>query len=328
MPHTLRIPPVLPAAIAFTRGYIVTMRPYLLFVSGIAGLAGMAFGVTRFGARELAASIACFLSYGFGQALTDCFQTDTDAISAPYRPLTRGAIPRNLTLTVSLAGLLACVSTLGSLNPWNLALGAAGGAGLATYTWFKRRWWGGPWYNAWIVLVLFAMGALAGGWDRTGMDGMFAWTAAGTFFGYANFVLAGYFKDIGADRATGYETFPVRFGRAKAATASDVLAAGLAASIAGVAGSAEWAGWANAPSVTGGLFLLASATALVAGQWLLHRNRSDDTAHRSVTLVVHAFVAFLAGAAALRQPGWSLPLIAFYGAFWIVLRRRPEPSQV
>ena len=36
---------------------------------------------------------------------------------------------------------------------------------------------------------------------------------AATFFGYANFVLAGYFKDIEADRATGYRTFPVVFGR-------------------------------------------------------------------------------------------------------------------
>ena len=32
------------------------------------------------------------------------------------------------------------------------------------------------------------------------------------FFGYANFVLAGYFKDVDADRATGYHTLPVVFG--------------------------------------------------------------------------------------------------------------------
>jgi 4-hydroxybenzoate polyprenyltransferase len=314
--------------IQFARGYIVTMRPYLLFVSGITGLAGMAFGVTGFGGRDLAALMACFLSYGFGQALTDCFQTDTDAISSPYRPLTRGAIPRNLTFAVSLAGLLACVSTLGILNPWNLLFGAAAGAGLASYTWFKRRWWGGPWYNAWIVLVLFAMGALAGGWDAAGIDGMFAWAAAGTFFGYANFVLAGYFKDTGADRATGYQTFPVRFGRAKATIASDVLAGGLAASIAGVAGASGFDTLTTAPSLTGVLFLLGSAFSLVAGQWLLHGNLTDGTAHRSVVLVVNAFVTFLAGTAALRQPGWSVPLIAFYGAFLIVLWLRPERTQV
>jgi geranylgeranylglycerol-phosphate geranylgeranyltransferase len=325
MPHTLRISPAIPATITFARGYIVTMRPYLLFVSGITGLAGMAFGLPGFGATELAVFAACFLSYGFGQALTDCFQTDTDAISSPYRPLTRGAIPRPLTLAVSLAGLIACVSILAWRNPWNLVLGPAAGAGLATYTWFKRRWWGGPWYNAWIVLVLLVMGALAAGWNLSGLDVMFAWTAAGTFFGYANFVLAGYFKDIGADRATGYETIPVRFGRAKAALASDVLAAGLGVSIVGVVTAAG--GWHAAASV-GGTFLLASAILLIAGQWNLHRNATDDTAHRSVVPVVHAFVAFLAGTAALQRPGWALPILGFYGAFWLVLSRRPEHSQV
>ena len=40
--------------------------------------------------------LAFFVSYGFGQALTDCFQTDTDALSAPYRPLVRGLVEEEL----------------------------------------------------------------------------------------------------------------------------------------------------------------------------------------------------------------------------------------
>ncbi|HLF13932.1 MAG TPA: UbiA family prenyltransferase, partial [Bacteroidota bacterium] len=139
-----------PTTISFFRGYLVTMRPYLLFVSGVTGIAGMSFGDTSDPARLVSIFAACFLSYGFGQALTDCFQTDTDAISSPYRPLTRGAISRNTTLAVSLAGLTGCISVLGYWEPMNILLGTLAGGGLATYTWFKRRWWGGPWYNAWI----------------------------------------------------------------------------------------------------------------------------------------------------------------------------------
>ena len=37
-----RARPVPLASVAFARAYVVTMRPYLLFVSGITGIAGMA----------------------------------------------------------------------------------------------------------------------------------------------------------------------------------------------------------------------------------------------------------------------------------------------
>jgi len=43
-------------------------------------------------------------------------------------------------------------------------------------------------------------------------EGGFTSAVCAVFFGYANFVVMGYFKDISADRATGYRTFPVTFG--------------------------------------------------------------------------------------------------------------------
>src|SRR5687768_3336734 len=75
----------------FWKAYFIQMRPYLLFVSGIAGLAGIAMvnGEDLPGWKIILAFIPLFLGYGFGQALTDCFQTDTDKLSAPYRPLSR-----------------------------------------------------------------------------------------------------------------------------------------------------------------------------------------------------------------------------------------------
>jgi len=319
------IRPVKGKTVPFLRGYLVTMRPYLLFVSGITGIAGMAFGEGHDPLRLMLIVTACFLSYGFGQALTDCFQTDTDAISSPYRPLTRGAISRTVTMAVSLGGVTTCITVLGILNPWNFLLGLLAGAGLATYTWFKRRWWGGPWYNAWIVCVLFLMGALASGFVPGAASPLFGCAIAGAFFGYANFVLTGYFKDIEADRATGYDTFPVRFGRRSAAFVSDIFAAGVAVSISGILffGSRERTGGLGGP-----LFFLASLAALVRGQWKLHQSRSDDDAHRAIVPVVHAYILFLAAVASFMMPGWLFPILAFYLIFCVAISRRPERNQI
>src|SRR5512136_2953220 len=88
----------------FLAAYLTTMRPYLLFVSGITGIAGMSLVPGVMGPAAIAIFIATFLSYGFGQALTDCFQIDTDSLSAPYRPLTQGFIGRRHVLLVSIVG--------------------------------------------------------------------------------------------------------------------------------------------------------------------------------------------------------------------------------
>src|SRR5512135_525029 len=134
------------STLEFVRAYGITMRPYLMFVSGITGLVGISFvpgvSVTDFILRFAAS----FLSYGFGQALTDCFQIDTDSISAPYRPMTRGLLSRPATLALSAAGLTACIAVFAYFDTRNLLLGLLAGTGLATYTPMKRRWWAGPWY--------------------------------------------------------------------------------------------------------------------------------------------------------------------------------------
>jgi len=79
-------------SVTFLKAMVITMRPYLLFLSGITGIAGVAAVPGAPTPTVLLVFVASFLSYGFGQALTDCFQTDTDALSAPYRPLVRGTV--------------------------------------------------------------------------------------------------------------------------------------------------------------------------------------------------------------------------------------------
>ena len=118
-------------SLKFVKAYIITMRPYLMFVSGITGIVGMSFSTEIELTKALLIFVGSFLSYGFGQALTDCFQIDTDSLSSPYRPLTQGIVNRNHFLIISSVGLLFCISILAFYNPVNILLGTFAGVGLA-----------------------------------------------------------------------------------------------------------------------------------------------------------------------------------------------------
>lgn len=314
----------------FWRDYVVTMRPYLCFVSGFAGLAGLALAPEPPPLATVVLALAFFLSYGFGQALTDCFQTDTDALSAPYRPLVRGTVGRREIMAVSLAGLAACGVAVTAWQPANLPLAALCVVGLATYTPFKRRWWAGPFYNAWIVALLAVVAWLAGAGAagvRPGWTAAHAAVIATVFFGYANFVLAGYFKDVEADRATGYRTFPVVFGRRAASWVSDVFA-GAAWMAAFAVVWLRWPDLSAAGRVAPGPLLLTAALVSLVAQYRLHRVTADREAHRAVVLVVHAELLLLMAVAVTYRPQWMVPLMALYLAFVATLAVRPAEAQV
>jgi 4-hydroxybenzoate polyprenyltransferase len=316
-------------SIGFLRAYVVTMRPYLMVLSGVTGMAGMSLTSEAGLLKIWLIFLASFLSYGFGQALTDCFQIDTDRISAPYRPLTQGAVNRVHVLGVSLAGLAFCVLVFAAVNPLNLILGVIAGLGLATYTPFKRRWWGGPWYNAWIVCVLCVMGYV-GGTERfeTPLPSSLPWVLAAVFFGYANFVLVGYYKDIGADAQTGYQTLPVVVGREISARVSESLAAvGAFALLVARLNISNGTESPFAHPVSWGLIAAALGTSLYS-QILLHRVTRDAEAHRPIGLVVHSYILGLSGVAIAARPDWTGPLLVLYLAFLILMGIRPSRSQI
>jgi len=308
----------------FIRAYVTTMRPYLLFVSGITVIAGLATGDPAPLIIAVTAA-AGFLSYGFGQALTDCFQTDTDALSSPYRPLVRGIVTTRQVAAVSLAGLTAVGVAFAVANPHNLWIAAVGALGLATYTPFKRRWATGPFYNAWIVALLCYIGIAAGA-GGTGLplpDLTGGLILSAVFFGYANFVLAGYFKDISADRATGYNTFPVRFGWTAGAVGSHIFAV-LSLAAVGILLAAS----PGDPVAAVALFHIPAIITSTVAQWRLHRNRDEQRAHRAISLVVHSYILQLSAAAAALQPNWVPFLAAYFLLYLVVLSRRPMKAQV
>jgi len=332
--------PVPLASFSFARAYATTMRPYLLFVSGITGIVGMALVPGVPAGEAVGLGLVFFLSYGFGQALTDCFQIDTDSISAPYRPLVRGTVRRQQVIVVSVIGLTAVGVALVAANPWNLPLVTACVLGLATYTWFKRRWWAGPLYNAWIVAALMLTGVLAGlGVGGSGPVSAIAVAGAGTavFFGYANFVLAGYFKDISADRMTGYETLPVRAGRFVSCLVSDgfallAVAGGLVAADASgilMSGASAGAELRQALSVVISVALVGTGIlAALFAQIQLHAVRRDDEAYFAIVPVVHAYVLLIAGVTVAHRPGWAPAIVAFVVAYFVTMVARPVREQI
>jgi 4-hydroxybenzoate polyprenyltransferase len=328
-------PPAPLFSIRFLHAYVATMRPYLLFVSGATGVVGMALAPDVPSVAALIVGVAFFLSYGFGQALTDCFQMDTDAISAPWRPLVMARVQRSHVLAVSLLGLVAVGATLTAASAWNLPLVVAMIFGLATYSYFKRIWWAGPPWNAWIVALVCVSGIVAGLGLAPGsgmkIERLDPFAVAGSliavFFGYMNFVLAGYFKDISADRATGYLTLPVRFGRESAAVVSDLLA-GLAMFGALVAfGSAPGPEKLLSGLVAAGLLFLGAVYLFVA-QVRLHEVRDDRSAHRAIAPVVHAYVLLLTAIAGSHRPDWMILLLVFVALYFAAISSRPDRSQI
>lgn len=312
----------------FASAYWVTMRPYLLPVSGASGLVGLAM-VDALPTSRVAVGLAAFtLAYGFGQALTDVTQVDTDALSAPYRPLVSGELRRRDVLVASAAGLALCASALFVLSPWTLVLAALSVAGLATYTSMKRRFWAGPAHNSWIVALLPAMGALSSRESiGTTLRSPIVWAAmASVFFSYATFVLLGYLKDVEADRTTGYRTLPVRFGRPITVAVSALCAAlALVASLAMVSRTAT----ASTPSsIVGGIAWLIGASMLVAAHLRARTITRDQEAHLAIATCVRGFVALHLAEATLLRPTFAVLAVVVYVAFELALAARPCKEQV
>jgi 4-hydroxybenzoate polyprenyltransferase len=151
---------------------------------------------------------------------------------------------------------------------------------------------------------------------------------AAVFFGYANFVLSGYFKDIDADAVTGYFTFPVTFGRKAAAIASDVLALLFLASSIWTATTILELTHGESRHLNALLFAVPGIASLVFAQIQLHRNRKDQEAYAPILRVVHAYILLLSAMSALLRPDWTIFLVVHYALYVFVLSRRPEVSQI
>ena len=317
------------ASFAFAKAYFITMRPYLLFVSGVTGICGMSYIDGLSLSKSTLIFLASFLSYGFGQALTDCFQTDTDSISSPYRPLTQGRISKTQVLIVSITGLVLCISVFTFYNPMNLLLGILSGVGLATYTYFKRNFWSGPFYNAWIVGVLFLMAFLSGSdLSMITENHKLVYGLSAVFWGYANFVLVGYFKDVEADRATGYNTFLVVFGRRLSSIASNIFGVLTILSVIFVFSYSNSFERLLEQSLIQIIILALGILIMFLCQLLVHFIKQDDESSNAISLSVHAYILLLTSIIVLNKNEWIIPMIIFYVLFNLTMIFRPAKNQI
>ena len=315
----------------FVKSYWTTLRPYLFFLSGVTGLLGLALPSQIDMGTLIPCFLAFFFSYGLGQALTDVFQTDTDSISSPYRPLVRGLITKGQVTSVSLLGLCLCAVVFFAVNPWTLVFATLGIIGLATYTPFKRRWWAGPAWNSAVVALLPVIGSLCGGDDPKTVfgDPRLLYVMVSAFFSYAIFVLLGYHKDISADRETGYNTIPVRIGWRPSVFISLLYwVAGTAASLLLIVTTKVFDNLQAVPYwVAAGLWIAGTVVFFMAHLIML-RTREESQAYHSISFVVRGYVLLHLGEAVALLPHlWGFALV-FYGLFEIVLAIRPEKSQI
>lgn len=308
----------------FWRAFAIHMRPYLLFVSGIAGVSGIAIGLQE-GHRPLetiAVFIPLFLGYGFGQALTDCFQTDTDKLSSPYRPLSMGTLSIRSVLIISLTGLIAIAVILYLFNPISLWLSILAVLGLATYSFVKKHfWYGGPIHNSWIIALIPVIGYYAiSGSSADGFPVRYIPNVVITFFSYASFVLIGYLKDIEADRATGYKTFPVVFGWDLTMLLGDGIAL--------VTLVLLWVQWPkNTEEIA---FGLAGSMILIFGQYRGHvsREKNEKAALVPILATVRSFILIHISLVLHQQSHWWWLMALYYVLFEVTLYARPSRYQV
>jgi len=313
----------------FWKAYWITLRPYLFFISGAAGFFGIVTNSQIPLYKMILGFFAFFLSYGLGQALTDVFQTDTDSISSPYRPLVRGIITKKQVLGVSLTGLLMCGLIFMIFNPWTVIPAVLGILGLLFYTPLKRRWWGGPFWNSWIVATLPIIGKMIHAVQLPDLfDRYLIYGIISIFFSYAVFVLTGYLKDISADRQTGYQTIPVKFGWKPAVVVSLIYL--LITCLSSFMIMKDFViGFSNAAEVvifliwifSIGVFILAHIQLLI-----VHEN--EKKAFIGIENVVRGFVLIHLAESLAMKPSLIIWGMIYYILFEMIMVIRPEKSQV
>jgi 4-hydroxybenzoate polyprenyltransferase len=148
------------------------------------------------------------------------------------------------------------------------------------------------------------------------------------FFSYAVFVIIGYLKDVEADRATGYETIVVRFGRRVAVGASAAcLATATAFSLALLTASRPVA-LDHLPTLISVLLWSWGLLALVGAHARGLLVTRDDEAHPAVALSVRGYVALHLGEIAWVRPGLAVPALGLLLLFELALALRPSRSQI
>lgn len=210
---------------SFARFYIISMRPYYFFVTGIAGWVGVAYYeyLSAQGQHQLPELsiekkililILLFLSWGVNQIINDFLGLEEDRINAPKRPMVTGdlpAIPAVLVSAVIMIG--ASVITYLFLSPVAVIFIWVGSLFNVIYN-YSKAW--GIWANIFFGVMIaitpifgfYACSPLAPAFYATALPYLFAMVIV--LNGLLTFYT--YFKDYSGDQAAGQKTLVVQLG--------------------------------------------------------------------------------------------------------------------
>ncbi len=148
------------------------------------------------------------------------------------------------------------------------------------------------------------------------------------FFGYANFVLVGYFKDVEADRLTGYNTLPVVYGRRVASVVSNIFGLlTITFTILVFTNSFLWQDIIE-KNLYAVAILVIGIIVMILCQMFVHLIKNDNESSKAISLSVHAYIILLSSIALLNKPDWILPFVIFYLLFNLAMILRPEKKQI
>lgn len=203
------------------RGLLKLVRPHNCLFAGVGVLIGAMIGVGGMPPASTAlAFLTAFLVTGGGNAVNDYADRELDAVNNPDRPIPAGQIsPRAALLTgqILFAGGVASAIFLWRIPC--LAIAIINSGLLAYYaSTLKRRGLIGNLTISYLVGSTFLFGSLAvGEFETVGI------LAAMAGLSTAGRELIKDIEDIRGDRESGSESFPLKYGRGKAAVLAIVL---------------------------------------------------------------------------------------------------------
>jgi len=202
----------------FLRAYVVSMRPYYSFITGIAGWIGVAFyqfcqPEQANGYRNALILGMLFLSWGVNQIINDWLGLPEDRRNAPHRPMVTGELPVKPAVLFSCALLAVVLVVSWWLNPWSLLPVILGVLLNVLYEYAKAWSLVGNAVFGLSIAMCTVYGFLAAGplpEPVFSLNRISAFILVAILNGLMTYYT--YFKDYAGDRAAGKQTFIVRHG--------------------------------------------------------------------------------------------------------------------
>lgn len=203
----------------FTKFYIISMRPYYFFVTGIAGWVGVAYYESQNIAplslvKKALILTLLFLSWGVNQILNDFLGRKEDRINAPHRPMVSGDLPAKRSVLLSILIMIgASTITYFYLSPIAVFFIWAGALFNFFYN-FSKAW--GLWANI-VFGLMIAISPLFGFYachrylpSFTSTELPYLVLMVAILNGMLTYYT--YFKDYTGDKAAGQKTLVVNLG--------------------------------------------------------------------------------------------------------------------